>query len=195
MLRPPLHKKQCFVETPLFVFPAFQKQPSGTRYVLGMAMIASLHVQDNIQLPNELETTAEADYTEFNIFRDYFGLHTIVKSIAAEYAPLEESTECEDVVELETYPHRRDSLGSTNTESSANSLMSVEVADICFNYNQDIRVMQAFAEIDDEVLSPLGGVFDFSGPKTNIPPSLFLNHSKLNTVSTAQLKRPQVCLC
>lgn len=158
-------------------------------------MITSLHVQDNTQQPNEIESTAEADYIEFNIFRDYFGLHTIVKSIAAENAPLENSTEFEESLELETYPHRRDSLGSTNTESSANSLESVEVADICYNYNQDVRVMQAFGEVEDETLSPLGGVFDFSGPKTSIPPSLFLNHTKLNTVSAAQLKRPQVCLC
>ncbi len=159
-------------------------------------MIASLHVQDNIQQSDEIESTAEADYTEFSIFHDYFGLHTIVKSIAAENAPLEESTEFEESEEPEIYFQRRDSLGSTNTESSANSIEStcVEVADI-FNYNHNVRAMQAFAEVDDEVLSPLGGVFDFPGPKTNLPPSLFLNHTKLNTVSTTQLKRPQVCLC
>ncbi len=161
-----------------------------------MAMIDSLHVQDSIQQPEELATTSETNYTEFNIFRDYFGLHTIVKSIAAENAPLDECTEFEESEEQESYACRRDSLDSSSSEFSSNSLESVEVADICFNYNHDVRATQAFSEMDMEPLSPLGGPFEMGAPKTNIPPSLFLSHTKLHTINiAAHLKKPQVCQC
>lgn len=154
-----------------------------------MAMIASLHVQDSV--PPQEELVANAEPTEFNIFRDYFGLHTIVKSIAAENAP-EESIETEEI-STESRP-RRDSLGSAASEFSSNSLESVEVADICFNYNQEVRAMQAFSEIDMEQLSPLGVTFEAgAGSHTNIPPSLYLNHTKLTTLNVSpQVKKPQV---
>ncbi len=174
------------------------------RHISTMAMIASLHVQDSMQPPEELAATSETNYTEFNIFRDYFGLHTIVKSIAAENAPLDECTEFEESEDLESYPCRRNSLDSSISEFSSNSLesTSVEVADICFNYNHDVRATQAFSEMDVEPLSPLGGPFEsplggpfeMCVPKTNIPPSLFLSHTKLHTINiSAHLKKPQVC--
>lgn len=158
-----------------------------------MAMIASLHVQDNMQpLPQqELPVTPEpAAYTAFDIFHDYFGLHTIVKSIAAENAP-EESEELEELEQLD----RRDSFVSSDSHSDFSS-ESVEVADICFNYNQEVRNRQAFSEVDVEPLSPLSleSVFEPAISKPNIPPSLFLSHTKITTITAAQLKKPQVCV-
>ena len=158
-----------------------------------MAMIASLHLQDNIQqLPQqELPVSPEPAFTDFDIFHDYFGLHTIVKSIAAENAP-EESEELREVEEVEHHTlNRRDSLGSSDSNSEFSS-ESVEVADICFNYNQEVRARQAFSDIDTESLSPLGSAFEPSGSKPTIPPSLFLNHTKITTITPSQLKKPQV---
>ena len=151
-------------------------------------MLASLHITDSMQQQEEL--TAEPDYTEFNIFRDYFGLYTIVKSLAAANAPPKEDSPVLDNGNEVEMRARRDSLGSSTSDFSSNSLESVEVADICYNYSQDVRARQAFSEVDVEPLSPLGGGFE-SSTKTNIPPSLFLNHSKLHTINT-QPKKPQV---
>lgn len=151
-------------------------------------MLAQLHTTDNIHHQEEL--TTEPDYEEFNIFQDYFGLYTIVKSLAASNAPPKESSpELDDVDEVEMRP-RRDSLSSATSEFSSNSLESVEVADICYTYNQEVRARQAFSEIDVEPLSPLGSVF-VSANKPNIPPSLFLNQSRLTTINIHP-KKPQV---
>jgi len=159
-----------------------------------MAMVAPLHVQDNLQHHEELAgAREEPSYTEFNIFHDYFGLHTIVKSIAAENAPEEPLMDDNS----EAMPTRRDSLGSSFSEFSSNSLESVEVADICYGYNQEVRAIQAFAENDCEPLSPLGTAFEpvhsVHTTRPNIPPSLFLNQSKLTTITTSQIRKPQVC--
>ena len=161
-------------------------------------MIASLHLQDNIQqLPHAQQElpvspmSPEPTFTDFDVFHDYFGLHTIVKSIAAENAP-EESEELEEAEEVEHHAHnRRDSLGSSDSNSEFSS-ESVEVADICFSYNKEVRARQAFSDIDTDSLSPLGNAFEPSGSKTNIPPSLFLNHTKVTTIMPSQLKKPQV---
>lgn len=139
------------------------------------------------QEPKSEEAGQPEEMEEFKLFRDYFGLCNLVKSLAN--VPDDLDSPLSDYSYEAELRERRDSLGSAGSEfSSSNSAESVEVADIYYTaYGQDGMmngVKQAFMAdpAREEGLK-------VSTPTNNLPATLLLEHKIITSVAA---KKPQV---
>ncbi len=113
------------------------------------------------QMPKTAEVDQPEEMEEFKLFRDYFGLCNLVKSLANVPddldSPFSSDFSYEQEIREQEIRERRDSLGSAGSEfSTSNSAESIEVADIYYTaYGQDGimgNVKQGFMDPRDECL-------------------------------------------
>jgi len=124
-----------------------------------------------------------AEMEEFNLFRDYFGLIDLVKSLAN--VPDEVTSPTSDYSFEQDMRERRDSLGSAGSEfSSSNSAESMEVADIyytAYGHEGVLGMKQAFLDPREDSTKVV--------TSTHLPTTLLLEHK---IIASAAAKKPQV---
>ena len=160
-----------------------QQQPPSTTVV--EQQLQQQQQQQQSQEPKSEEAGQPEEMEEFKLFRDYFGLCNLVKSLAN--VPDDLDSPLSDYSYEQEIRERRDSLGSAGSEfSSSNSAESIEVADIYYTaYGQDgmmAGVKQAFmADPRDDSLK--------ANTPNSLPTSLLLEHKIITSVAA---KKPQV---
>ena len=142
--------------------------------------------------PPLLADTSEME--EYNIFRDYLGLFSLVKSLATKVNDAKGPAASPSLEEMGETRERRDSLGSAGSEFSSNSAESAELMDLYSIYPyaaQEAAAAFYKTSFDDaEVISMQ------PCESRPLPPSVLLERSlgggKLPT--HVPVKKPQVCV-